>query len=195
MDSISEFISSGIIELYCLGLTSEEETAKVVQMATQHKAVRDEIEQVNEALCSYAASLERKPAVKLRGQVLKNFDIDTNLPARLYENSSVEYWNKYLADHQIAAPADFDPLHLADLPSNDKQITYAVWAKTGANVEETHDDEDEWLFILRGTCTMTINGKVSHHKAGDLISIPHNHLHKAEATSDDMILIGQRLAA
>jgi len=52
------------------------------------------------------------------------------------------------------------------------------------------------LFVFHGTCTMTINGKISHHKAGDLIAIKHSSLHKAEATSDEpMILIGQRIAA
>ncbi len=199
MNNIREFVSSGIIEMYCMGLTNEEETAQVVHLATLHKSVRDEIEQVNEALSLYAANFQQQTSGDLRSRIMQGIDADnsnTNLPPKLFENSSVAFWNQYLKENKIAAPAEFDPFYLADLPSDDKQYTYAAWAKQGASLEETHDGEDEWLFVLRGTCTMTVNGKVSHHKAGDVIMIPYNSLHKAEATSvEPMLLIGQRIAA
>lgn len=198
MDNINEFISSGIIEMFCMGLTNEAETAEVVRIALLHKEVRDEILQVTESLSRYAVTFRRTPSHDLRSKILDSFSeekSDIQLPVRLYNNISIAYWKQYLKEKAIAPPANYDPFFLAELPSDEKQVTYAVWAKKGASLEETHDSEEEWLFVLNGTCTMTINGRVSHHKAGDLISIPANVIHKAEATADDMVLIGQRIAA
>jgi quercetin dioxygenase-like cupin family protein len=49
--------------------------------------------------------------------------------------------------------------------------------------------------MLSGRCIITIEGKSAEYGAGDFVFIPKNHLHKAEALTDDMLLIGQRLAA
>ena len=63
-------------------------------------------------------------------------------------------------------------------------------------MEESHENEDEYLFMLKGYCSVTINGKIGYYREGDIVFIPGRALHRAEVLSDEpMILVGQRLAA
>ena len=118
-----------------------------------------------------------------------------SFPPQLSQTTKVSTWKDYILQNKINPPRDFDPFFLVDLPGNEKQTTYLAWARMNAVVEESHDDEDEYLFMLKGTCLVTINGKTTAHKEGDLIFIPAKAFHRAEATSDEMILVGQRMAA
>ena len=47
---IKDFISSGIIEIYCMGIATDEETKQIEKIAFQSKDVRDEIASVYETL-------------------------------------------------------------------------------------------------------------------------------------------------
>ncbi len=192
-----ELISSGLIEMYCLGLASKDETILVEKFASQHQHVRDEIVAVKEALQKYLAASEKSPNVRLRNKILdavKQPD-EVFLPPRLTLQSTSEEWITYLKKNNIHPPDNFEPVHFLDLPGNDKQVTYVVWATKGVYLEESHDNEDEYLLMLRGKCSITLEGKMSMYSSGDVIFIPKNHLHRAEAMSDDMILVGQRIAA
>ncbi len=54
---VSEFIESGLLELYVFGKTTDEETREVVQMSNEHKAVRDEIASIEKAVVSLSYSM------------------------------------------------------------------------------------------------------------------------------------------
>jgi quercetin dioxygenase-like cupin family protein len=199
--NLKDFIESGVIEMYCMGLTSEEETQMVDMMASKHEEVRAEIAAVNQALHLYSVAAEKSPAAALREKILNALshgDVKPkySFPPRLYATSSVDEWKYYLSINNIKDPEDFEVAHFLELPSDEKQTSYVVWAKKGAVVEESHDDEDEYLFMLKGFCSVTIDGKIGYYKEGDLVYIPKNAVHKAEALSEGvMVLIGQRIAA
>lgn len=61
-----EIISSGILELYCIGLTSAAETAEVEAWAQQYPDVEAEIDAIHQGLESYAQAhaVEPDPSVK-----------------------------------------------------------------------------------------------------------------------------------
>ena len=118
-----------------------------------------------------------------------------SLPPLLSRKQDVGFWLNYLLKNNKQDPSDFEALYSEELPSDDKQITYAVWAKKGASVEESHDSEDEYLFMLRGSCTVIRDGIHQLYNAGELVYIPKNVVHTAISFSDDMLLIGQRVAA
>jgi quercetin dioxygenase-like cupin family protein len=197
MKDIKDFIASGIIEMYCMGLASDEEKIQVESLAQTNSEIRDEIAAVTEALHLYSVASSKSPAYNLRQQIisgLKSVSVPPLPP--LLKNSTVDDWIKYLEQNNISAPDDFNMVHLVDLPGNDKQTTYVVWAKKGAVVEESHDDEDEYLLMVKGHCSVTINGKIGFYNTGDLVYIPKMNVHRAEALSDEvMLLIGQRVAA
>ena len=199
---IKDFISSGILEVYCLGLASQDEIKLVEKFSRESKEVRDEIESVHETLNNYAfASLKNPPAFlkdKIINSVLNQNALDKKLklPPRLNSDSTVSEWMKYISDNNISPPENYGDVYLLDLPTNEKLTTYIAWANKGAVVEESHENEDEYLFMLKGHCSVTINGIVGYYREGDIVFIPGKTLHRAEVLSDEpMILIGQRIAA
>lgn len=194
-------ISSGIIELYCMGIASDDDKILVEQAAAKSKEVRDEIAAVSNALFMYSTMAGKKPRVELKKIIMDAIHAEQDaktisFPPRITINSTVVEWLKYITENNITQPSPGADIQLLDLPGNENQVTYIAWAKKGVAVEESHPDEDEYLFMLIGRCSVTINGVRNNYKAGDVIFIPKNSVHRAEALSDEpMLLVGQRLAA
>ena len=96
---INNFISSGIIELYCMGVANAEETKQVEQFALESKEVRDEIMAVQEALRLFAAASEKIPASTLKNKIMQAITDSGNkesfisdLPPQLSVNSEAGEW-------------------------------------------------------------------------------------------------------
>ncbi len=64
-----EIISSGILELYCSGLTSPAETEQVQQWAVQYPDVAAEIESIQAALEGYAMAHAVQPAASVKDKL------------------------------------------------------------------------------------------------------------------------------
>jgi quercetin dioxygenase-like cupin family protein len=197
-----DFISSGIIEVYCLGIASDEEKALVEKLASENKEVKDEIVAVNEALSLYASAVGKSPAEGTRSKIMNAIaEAETSpralqLPPRMTLQTSASEWVKYISDNHISEPSPGDEIQMLDLPASGKQVTYIAWAKKGVVVEESHPQEDEFLLMISGECTIAINGAVKKYKAGDIVFIPKNSIHRAEVISEEsMIVVGQRIAA
>lgn len=195
-------ISSGIIEMYCMGIASDHEKALVEQAASASQEVRDEIAAVNAALYLYSTAVGKKPREEMKNKIIDSITNSAteiqpcSFPPRLTKNSRAEEWLNYMTENKISPPSPGDEIQLLDLPGDEKQVTYIAWAQTGAVVEESHPHEDEYLLMLTGRCSITVNGVMNKYKAGDVVYIPKNSVHRAEVLSDElMILVGQRLAA
>jgi len=199
---LQDFISSGIIEIYCMGIASDEEKALVEKYASENKEVKNEIAAVNEALNLYATSLGKSPREEIRNNIMHaiaSFEEQSRVlsfPPRMTLQTSANEWLKYMADNNITQPSPGEEIQILDLPANEKQVTYIAWATKGAVVEESHASEDEYLLMLQGTCTIKVRGVTTEYKAGDIVFIPRNTVHRAEVISDEtMIIVGQRIAA
>jgi len=73
----TDYIATGLLESYVLGLTSSSETAEVEQYARQYPEIEAEIAALRAALEEYALTFEQAPPAALREQVLaalKNLD-------------------------------------------------------------------------------------------------------------------------
>ncbi len=75
-----EIISSGILELYCTGLTSAAETAEVLQWAKQYPEVAAEIEAIQSGLESYARSLAIEPAAMVKDKIFATINTNNAAP-------------------------------------------------------------------------------------------------------------------
>ena len=196
--NLKDFLQSGIIEMYCMGIVSEQEKLLVKDFSERFEEVRKEIDEINRALQNYATSEGTVLQHSLKERIMNHILAEDNpiLPApRLNENQDVNFWLTYLIQHKKNVPQAYEEIYSLDLPSDERQVTYAVWAKKGAAVEESHDSEDEYLFMLKGSCKVICNGVEALYHTGDLVYIPKNVIHKAISFSDDMLLIGQRIAA
>lgn len=199
---INEFISSGIIEMYCLGIATEVEREQVEKFAKENNAVRDEILIVREALELYAIAGHASPPATLKNKIMaaimnsEKQEQPLDFPPRLTRHSTVSEWKNYISNNHLAPPKEYEELYLLDLPGDKKQATYIVWARKGAVVEESHSEEDEYLLMLEGNCSIVIDGKMGYYHEGDLVFIPKNSVHRAEVLSEKpMLVIGQRIAA
>ncbi len=199
---LQDFISSGIIEIYCMGIASDEEKTLVEKFAAENKYVRDEIAAVNEALNLYATALGKSPSEGIRNNIMQAIAVTEKLsptlpfPPRMTMQTSAHEWQKYILDNNITPPSPGEEIQILDLPGNGKLVTYIAWAKKGSVVEESHASEDEYLLMLEGTCTIQANGVTTKYQAGDIIFIPRNTIHRAEVISEEpMIVVGQRIAA
>lgn len=198
---IKEFISSGIIEMYCLGIATEDERRQVEKLASENNSVRDEILAVREALELYATAARTSPPATLKNKIMaavmnSGHEQPPGFPPRITRDSTVEEWINYITGNHLAPPGAYKSLHVLDLPGDEKQSTYIVWAKKGAVVEESHAEEDEYLLMLKGNCSIAIDGQMGYYHEGDLVFIPKKSVHRAEVLSDEpMLVIGQRIAA
>ena len=72
METIQDYIESGILEQYALGELSAAEQASVEEQAALHPAIREELQQIQEALGFYAEAHAIEPPSGLRERVLGN---------------------------------------------------------------------------------------------------------------------------
>jgi Anti-sigma-K factor rskA len=75
-----EIISSGILELYCMGLTSAAETAEVAAWAKQYPEVAAEIDAIQSGLESYAQTHAVAPAASVKEKLFAAINTSTTAP-------------------------------------------------------------------------------------------------------------------
>ncbi len=189
---VNELISSGLLEIYCLGLATPEERDFIEDMASRHDEIKLEIDQITTALEEKMAG-EKSAPPGLKDKVMLSLEgTALGLPPLLSSITSKDEWYDYISAHRLSPPENYQPVHWVDLPGNDHLVTYIVWARQGASVSETHEDEEECLFMMEGACIITVEGESMQYGPGDIVSIPSGKFHKAEAYTD-MLLIGQRI--
>ena len=72
MENIQDYIESGILEQYALGVLSVAEQAAVEAQAASHPEIREELQQVQETLGFYAEAHAVTPSAGMRERVLTN---------------------------------------------------------------------------------------------------------------------------
>lgn len=199
-----DLIESGIVELYCLGIASDDEKKLVEEMAVADHSLQEEIAAVNEALARYALSASgqvHKERVKEKiFATIQSHSATAGqeyFPPLLDKSSKVDDWLNYLKEHHVSPAEQANGLEMIELPGNDARYTYVVFGRPGDVVdEEVHDGHHELLLICSGTCDMVIDGVRKPYQAGDLISIVPGTRHSGVITGTErMIVIGQRRAA
>jgi anti-sigma-K factor RskA len=68
--NIKEYIESGILESYVLGITTVGESAEVERMASEHPEVEIELEAIRGTLENYALQYEKEPPAALKNKIM-----------------------------------------------------------------------------------------------------------------------------
>ena len=53
MENINDYINSGILEFYVMGITTDEENKEIQRLALHYPIVKTEIENITQALAAY----------------------------------------------------------------------------------------------------------------------------------------------
>jgi mannose-6-phosphate isomerase-like protein (cupin superfamily) len=203
MKSAAEYINSGILETYVLGLTSDEENLKISAMAEMHAEIRTEIEDITNSLLSYAEKNAPPVNPTIKPMVMAIIDYTERLtkgevptsPPILHENSSIVDYATWLNRQDMIIPVNFNDIHAKLIGSNAEAMTAILWLK-GSTPYEIHDKEHEKFLIIEGTCDIVTDDNVYPLVPGDYFSIPLHVGHVVKVTSSiPCKAILQRVAA
>ncbi|MES2678998.1 MAG: hypothetical protein V4635_03895 [Bacteroidota bacterium] len=206
MKNIKEYIETGIVEMYVMGLTSDAETTEIESLALVHPEIKMEIEEISDALVNLEKNHgHHKP--KLSANVkpflmaiidyterLKNGEQPTDPPV-LNETSSAADYSQWLNRKDMVFDDAFGDTHARIIGHTPQGITAIVWMKKGSPLE-MHDKEYEKFLILEGSCNIITKEMVYSLVPGNYFQIPLHLSHSVEVTSKEPCkVILQRMAA
>ncbi len=197
---VSAFIGSGALENYCMGFCSDEEKIEVENYAALYPEVAMELQSIQAIFEEYLLANSVEPSQKVKLSVMESiYHVQAKknpayLPLVKPEDAPV-LMQQWIKNNTITDPGtEFTNLFVQELPSTPFITNFIVWAKEGHEVEE-HDDFIEYLYIVKGSCTMYYSETCVDFKAGEVICIPPHIPHRAMVTSDyPMVAIVQRQA-
>lgn len=203
MKNLGEYIKSGIIESYVLGLTTRSEAREVEEMAFAYDEVRNAIEEFSEILERQSLHNAVSPDPIIKPMVLATINYISRreqgepmcFPPVLNEYSKISDYSEWLEREDMYLPIEADNVY-AKIISHTPQITTAiVWIRDFAPVEE-HTSEIEKFLIVEGTCEITIDNDIHALYPGDFFQIPLFKSHAVKVTSQlPCKVILQRAAA
>jgi anti-sigma-K factor RskA len=74
---IQEYIESGILSIYVLGIASDEEQKEVEEMARQYPEIADELYSLQASMNEYASQFEMAPPKSLKDKIMQNIIDET----------------------------------------------------------------------------------------------------------------------
>ena len=204
MNTVQDYINSGILEMFVMGMTSAEETVQVNDMAIKHVEIRTEIEEISKALEIDATKKTTiSPSETLKPYLMAVVDYTERLkggeamtfPPLLTNDSKIIDFEEWTSRADMTLPDDFENMYAKLIGYTPEASTAISWIKTHTPFE-VHTNEHERFLILEGSCDITIGTDVHSLKVGDFIAIPLHIGHSLVVTSDvPCKVILQRVAA
>jgi mannose-6-phosphate isomerase-like protein (cupin superfamily) len=198
----SDYINSGILEQYVLGIASDQECKEVELMAAADALIRQEIENIQATIETYASSYAIEPNPVVKPFLMATVDYTERLkkgepasePPMLSENSAISDFKPWLNRPDMVS-TDRDDVFAKIIGYTPQAITAIVWLKDYAP-HEVHDHEFERFLIVEGTCDIIVEEEVNHLVPGDYFAIPLHKKHMVKVTSSVTCkVILQRVAA
>ena len=189
-----EFLQSGIIENYHLGMASEEEVDRLLALCHKYPEAQNLLDKGYQSFLYILESYAKTPPTRNLSSILNSVsskselikasfvgtaqELDRFVPISAHSN--VEEWNKLLAGLQ---PDDeYDNMFAKPLFHSDRQELTLVWAKEIVP-DEIHTNQSESFFLLEGTADCYIGDKLYAMEKGDYMLIPLHVNHKVVITS------------
>ena len=195
MKDIRNYIESGVLEQYCLGLLDNEDQAELTQMAALYPEIKEALNSVELKMEKLAASAGVEPSSIVKQKVLAalgfaeetaSLDLN-NLPA-IDKNADHKSWLNTL-DHLIPEEPSED-FSCEVIREDDRFRQMLVVTKVDVP-EEEHEDYLESFFILKGHCECTVGDDFFKLQAGDFLEIPLHLKHNIKVTSPYVVAILQ----
>ena len=202
MFSVSKYIETGILELYVLGIASDEERNDVERLALEHVEIREEIEEIKVSIEVYGDAYKLEPNPVIKPFLMATIDYTERLksgeppsaPPLLTENSAVADYNQWLNRPDMVS-ADTEDVFAKIIGYTPEATTAIVWLKDYAP-HEVHDNEYERFLIVEGTCDIIVEDEINQLVPGDYFAIPLHKKHMIKVTSSiPCKVILQRVAA
>ncbi|WP_139237253.1 cupin domain-containing protein [Pontibacter akesuensis] len=188
---LSEFLESGVLELYVMGATTPQQTQRVEEMAAAYPEIRQEIDAISQAMEAYALAHAVKPRNTVKPLLMATIDYmermkQGELPATppvVTENSRPEDFATWLNREDMMLPPDAENIHARIIGYTPAATTAIVWIKDRSD-QEVHEDELERFLIVEGTCNIIAGEQTHSLQAGDYFAVPLHTPHMFIVTSD-----------
>jgi len=203
MKKISEYINSGVIESYVLGLATPSEVKELEEMAAANGEIRAAIDEFSQLLEQHCVSNTLEPDATIKPLLMATLNyIDRmekgetmSFPPKLDEGSKITDYNEWLTREDMSTPPDFKDIHARIIGHTDEVTTAIVWIKDMAPAE-SHTNEFEKFLIVEGSCEIVVEKEVYQLVSGDFFAIPLFKSHMVKVTSNiPCKIILQRVAA
>jgi len=203
MKNFEDYINSGMLEAYVLGLTDSKETLEVEQMAAESDEILVVINRISEDFEGYLKANSVPPPATAKPFLLATIDYTDRLekgeqpafPPVLHQGSRIKDYVEWLHRDDMILPGNFGDMHVKIIGYTPGVNTAIVWLK-GLSVQEIHDQEVENFLIVEGLCDITVGEEAYQLVPGDYFSVP-LHTHHTVTVSPDVVckIVLQRVAA
>jgi mannose-6-phosphate isomerase-like protein (cupin superfamily) len=192
-----DYIESGIIQDYCLGVLSDEEKKDVEQQARLYHEIRQEIDLCQDALEKDSLVFSKPVAPGLKSKILAVLDNlvteekaeQDNLPL-LNRFSNYKNWLHMV---RPMLPGELTKGIFSKVLREDDAVFQALlWVKD-YYPDEVHDDLNESFMILEGECECHIENEIIKLGTGDFFDVPLHKHHDVKVTRGPVLAIVQRL--
>ena len=197
-----EFIESGILELYILGIASNAEQQEVELMAKTDPAIQEELNAISLSLEAVAVKQVIPPNPIIKPFLMATINYTDRImqgepvtePPLLHQHSTIKDYAPWLQRADMTYTGT-EPVFAYIIGHTKKATTAIVWLKDFAP-QEVHDTELECFLIVEGTCNIVVDGKENSLVPGDCFVIPLHKNHFVKVTSAiPCKVILQRIAA
>ena len=199
-----QYIDSGILETYVMGMASHSEQEEVEMMAAANPDIRQEIDAISDAMENYAMAHAMTPSTTIKPFLMAIIDYSERMkageqlsfPPFLNPDSKTEEFDTWLNRPDFDFPgSDKDNITAKIIAHTHEMTTAVVWIKQDSPWE-IHDKELESFLIIEGSCDIIVGDKSNHLVSGDYFTIPLHESHMVKVTSSTPCkAILQRVAA
>jgi len=193
--NIQEYIESGVLEEYCLGLLDAGEQAVVLQLCALFPEVKNELRAIERAIEHLAVSTAVDPNPDLKQKILNSLgfpepaislDLD-NLP----ETNAWSNHRSWLNTLKHLIPAVPDEDFVCHVLRQDNRFAQMLVITKKDVPKETHANMRESFFILKGECRCSIENNFFVLGPGDFLEIPLYKEHDIKITTPYVVAILQ----
>lgn len=192
---IQEYIKSGILEQYCLGLLDANEQEEVVQMSLIYPEIKQELDEIENTIEKIALTNAVSPKIDLKSKILRSLGFSDE-EERLDINNLPVTHKDSIHKNWLNAVEHLIPLEPVDdfsctVLRQDEQVTQMLVITKLDVPPEIHDDIAESFFILKGECVCNVGGRVYQLGPGDFLDIPLYQEHNVKLLSPYVVAILQ----
>jgi mannose-6-phosphate isomerase-like protein (cupin superfamily) len=197
--SLKDYIDSGMIEDYCLGLLTPDEMEEVTKQANIHPEIKERINEYQSVLKQYAAELtpgKAKSHKKHLMEIIDNLETETGIDIKnLPLISKYSDSKKWLPLAKSVLPSALEEPTLTYVLRDEKGINqFLIWTIADSPYE-LHEDVFETLLLLEGECICRVGEDAYHLTSGGFLTIPLHKQHNLEVVNGPVLLLVQRLEA
>ncbi len=189
--NIKEYIESGILEQYVLGLTSEEENIIIAKISNEYPDVNNEIERITFEIITIAEqnvindpNETVKPIVMASVEYIERLKLGEapSFPPSININSKIDDYSEWLGRPDMMSPVEYDNIFAKIIGYTNQLFTAIVWIKDYTPYE-VHGNEFEKFLVVEGSCDIITDAKTYQLKVGDSFKVPLHMGHTVKVTS------------